>query len=148
MHQPPGLTTQFDLISHLPHEYDEPLIAFLEGRGLTRGYSNYWVAFRLAYLTHERIVLSAALPYKADLSYNPADRRYPPYDEAVAHAAPQQIAYITSNLPALDARIRACLRAHGVRFAETRIGPYRVFYGFSAHVLPQALGIYEERGCG
>ncbi len=148
LHQPPGLTTQFDLISDLPHEYDDPLIAFLEARGLTRGYSNYWVAFRLAYLTHERIVLSAALPYKADLSYNPADRRYPPYDEAVARAEAVQIAYITSNLPALDARIRACLRARGVHFAETQIGPYRVFYNFSAHIPPQALGIFQERGCG
>ena len=148
LQQPPGITTQFDLISDLPHEYDEPLIDFLEQRGLTRGYSNYWVAFRLAYLTHERIVLSAALPYKADLSYNPADRRYPPYDEAVAQADPAHLVYITSNLPTLDARIRACLRAHGVRFAETRIGPYRVFYRLSAHLPPQALGLYEEQGCG
>lgn len=68
---PPGLTTQFDLISHIPNDHDAELLAFLDENQLQNGYTNYWVSFRLAYLSNERMQYRAALPYKEDLSYNP-----------------------------------------------------------------------------
>ncbi|MBL8153246.1 MAG: glycosyltransferase family 39 protein, partial [Anaerolineae bacterium] len=40
--QPPGFTTQFDPISHLPNDFDAELIDFLEANDLQHGYTNYW----------------------------------------------------------------------------------------------------------
>ncbi len=125
---PTGITTQFDLVSHLPNTHDAELIAFLDDQGVYHGYTNYWVAFRLAFLSGERMQFSAALPYKRDLSYNAADNRYHPYLEATEQA--ERIAYITTNLPELDAQLEADWAAQGVTYQETRIGVFRVFYDF------------------
>ncbi|HHH40894.1 MAG TPA: hypothetical protein ENK56_02680 [Chloroflexi bacterium] len=139
LRQPPGITTQFDLISHLPHEYDEPLMAFLRTHNGTRGYSNYWVSFRLAFLSDEEIILTARLPYKATLSYTPLDNRYPLYDAMVA--ASPTVVYVTSNLPALDDLLRQRFRAVGVTWREHQIGPYRIFYDLSRRVSPEDLDL-------
>jgi 4-amino-4-deoxy-L-arabinose transferase-like glycosyltransferase len=125
---PPGFTTQFDLVSHLPNDQDTELIRFLDANGLYNGYTNYWVAFRLAFLTGEKMQYSAALPYKADLSYNAADNRYLPYVEATRAAS--RIAYITAHLPELDARLEAQFRAEGIRYQQERIGPFHIYYDF------------------
>ncbi len=135
---PPGLTTQFDLITHIPHEYDDDLIAFLDALGVDRGYSNYWVAFRFAFLTHERILFSPRLPYKVDLSYSYRDDRYPLYTEAVRVA--DRVVYVTSNLPDLDALIQERFDACGVAFRRQTIGPYTIFYDLSRPVTPEELG--------
>ncbi len=137
LRDPPGLTTQFDLISHLPHEYDAHLIRFLDSVGADRGYSNYWVSYRLAFLTRERLIFTPRLPYKADLSYTFADERYRPYAEAVAAA--DRVAYVTSNLPALDEFLRGRFAALGVRYAERAVGPYTVFYDLSRPVRPDEI---------
>ncbi len=129
-----GLTTQFDLVSHLPNDHDADLIAFLDAQGIKHGYTNYWVAFRLAFLSGERMQFSAALPYKHDLSYNAADNRYPPYVEATERA--EHIAYITSNLPELDARLEADWAALGITYEEARVGVFHAYYGF-APVMPR-----------
>ena len=39
---------------------------FLEAEGLERGYSNYWVSYRIAFLSGERLIFVPRLPYKAD----------------------------------------------------------------------------------
>jgi len=143
IHNPPGLTTQFDLISHLPHEYDAPLIDFLDSIGADRGYSNSWVTFRFAFLTHERIVFSPRLPYKADLSYTSLDDRYPPYSEAVAAA--DRVVYVTSNLPALDEVLRQRFTTLGVSYREGHIGPYTVFYDLTRHVTPEEIGPFDDQ---
>ncbi len=127
--QPPGFTTQFDPVSHLPNDHDAELIAFLEANDLTRGYTNYWIAFRLAFLSEETIQYSAALPYKDDLSYNPADNRYPPYRVAADQA--ERVAFITSGLPALDARLKAMFESEGLTYRQERIGPFEVYYDFA-----------------
>ncbi|MCZ7542501.1 MAG: glycosyltransferase family 39 protein [Anaerolineae bacterium] len=137
--QPPGITTQFDLISHIPHDHDDELMAFLHERNLTRGYASYWVAFRLAFLSQETIILRSALPYKADLTYNPADDRYPPYRDAVNGA--ETVVYITANNPILDDVIRQRMADHGVTFEERAIGPYRVFHDLSRRISPHELGL-------
>lgn len=140
IHQnPPGLTTQFDPSNRFDNTYDDELIAFLKEINCTRGYSNYFVAFRLAFLSHETIILSPKLPYKPDLSYNPADDRYPPYTSLVENA--QQIVYVTSIRPELDTLLAKRLALAGVSAKEKQIGPYHVFYSLSQRAGPDELGL-------
>jgi hypothetical protein len=115
------------------------LIDFLEGIGVTRGYSNYFVAFRIAFLSEEEIVLSSQLPYKPDLSYNPADDRYAPYTAEVDKA--DEVVYVTAIHPTLDDLLAQKLAASGTDFAEKEIGPYRVFFDLARKVTPQELGL-------
>lgn len=138
-HNPPGLTTQFDPISQLTPNHERELIDFLLAHGGERGYSNYWVTFPIAFLSDERVILSAEVPYKADLRYTPRDNRYAPYIEAVA-ASPTAV-YVTTNHPQLDALMRERLRGLGVTFKEHQIGSYHIFYDLSRKVLPDELGI-------
>jgi 4-amino-4-deoxy-L-arabinose transferase-like glycosyltransferase len=134
---PDRLTTQFDPITRWDNEHDAEVMDFLVANQLTRGYSNYWVSFRLAFLSREAIQYSAALPYKLDLSYNPADNRYLPYARATETAG--RVAYITTLHPALNERLRAAFAAQGVTFREKLIGPYAVFYDLSRVVRPEEL---------
>lgn len=138
---PPGLTTQFDPITRIPHDHDDALIAFLDGIGADRGYSNYWVAYRFAFLTGERILLVPKLPDKADLRTTDRYDRYPPYDAAVA--ASEEVVYVTSNHPLLDSVLRERFAAAGVAYAEHAIGPYTVFYDLSRPVRPDELGAFS-----
>ena len=140
---PPGLTTQFDLVSHIPHDHDDELIAFLDSIGVTRGYSNYWVTYRFAFLTHERIIMSPSLPYKLDMSYTYDDDRYPLYTEMVWEA--DRVVYITTNHPILDKAIRDRLEAVGVTYRERQIGPYHIFYDMSRNVSPLSLAPFGAR---
>jgi 4-amino-4-deoxy-L-arabinose transferase-like glycosyltransferase len=124
-----GMTTQFDLATHIPNDDDAALIAFLRENDLRRGYSHYWVTFRLAFLSDEELQFSAALPYKLNMSYTPLDNRYPLYQQA-ADAA-ERIAYITANNPALDEALRAAFTAAGVTWQTEQIGAYTVYYDFA-----------------
>lgn len=124
----PGLTTQFNLVTHIPANDDEALIAFLRENDLTRGYSTYWISFRMAFLSDEILQYSASLPYKPDLSYTPLDERYPPY-RAAADGSPR-VAIITANVPEVDALVVSQLEGAGVDWTETQIGPYRVYHDF------------------
>jgi 4-amino-4-deoxy-L-arabinose transferase-like glycosyltransferase len=139
---PPGLTTQFTQIAHIPHDHDDDLVAFLDSIGVDRGYSNFWVTFRFAFLTQERIILAPALPFKEDLSYTTRDNKYPPYME-MAHAA-DEVVYVTSNHPRLDEAMRERLAALGIRYREKSIGPYTVFYDLPRPVTPEELGPFGE----
>lgn len=123
-----GLTTQFDLISHIPNHHDAALIAFLDEHGLYHGYTNYWVAFRLAFLSGERMQFRAALPYKENLSYNAADERYEPYVQATDAA--ERVAYITTKLPELDQGLQASFEQQGLTYQTERIGLFTIYYDF------------------
>ena len=142
IHNPPGLTKQFDPISQIPEDHDAKLIAFLDSIHADRGYSNYWVTFRFAFLTDDRILFSPRLPYKADLSYTYGDDRYPPYSNAVDAA--KQAVYVTSNLPALDQQIGQRLAKLKVTYQQKQIGPYTVFYNLSRKVTPDDLGAFGK----
>jgi hypothetical protein len=139
---PPGITTQFDPITWIDHTRDQELIDFLLEQGETRGYTNYWVQTPIAFLSHERILSAAALPYHLNLGYTPRDDRYPPYTQAVAQA--DRAFYITTNQPALDALIRERLKALGVTFQEHAIGNYHIFYGLARKVEPEELRLTER----
>jgi hypothetical protein len=128
--QPVGLTTQFNLITHLSNEHDDDLIAFLDAQRLHHGFTHYWIAFRLAFLSQERLQYSASLPYKQDLTYTLLDERYPPYRETTLAAveAGEPVAFITANVPELDAQVVAELEAAAVRYRTRQIGPFTVYY--------------------
>jgi hypothetical protein len=131
---PPGLTTQFNLETHIPNDDDAALIAFLDEHGLYHGYTNYWIAFRLAFLSGDRMQYSAALPYKTDLSYTRFDNRYAPYVTATENAPPEQIAYVTANVAAIKAALETSFGAQGVTYQYAQVGVYHVYYDFAPHV--------------
>lgn len=139
---PPGITTQFEAITQVDHRYDAELISFLRTHGGTRGYGNYWVAYPIAFLSHEEIILPPCLPYKADMRYTSRDDRYKPYREWVA--ASPDVVYVTTNHPALDALLSGRFQALGVGFREAQIGSFHVFYGLSRPVAPRELGPWCE----
>ena len=139
---PPGLTTQFTQIAHIPHDYDEALITFLDSIHVDRGYSNFWVTFRFAFLTQERIILAPALPFKEDLSYTTRDNKYPPY-MAMAREA-DEVVYVTSNHPRLDEAMRDRFAELGINFREEAVGPFTVFYDLPYPITPQELGPFGE----
>src|SRR5690606_7006654 len=126
---PPGITTQFDVLAQIDHRHMPALMQFLREHGETRGYSNYWVAFPLAFASGEELIFAPRLPYHIDQRYSPRDNRYPPYLEAVE--ASERAAYITTHNPVLDERLRAALAAAEVTYEETLIGDYRIFYALS-----------------
>jgi hypothetical protein len=126
----PGLTTQFNLQTHIPNTHDAALIAFLDRNGLAHGYTNYWIAFRLAFLSQERLIYRAVLPYKIDLTYTPRDERYAPYTAAVddAAAAGLPLAYITANVPEVERLLEARFAAEGAACQRETVGPYTVYH--------------------
>ena len=137
----PHLTTQFYTPAMVNHEYDQELITFLEQEDLPCGYSNYWVAYPLAFRTQEKIIYIPALPYHTDLSYTQRDDRYAPYDDFVANCrAPS---YITTNNAALDAVLQAYFVENQVAYQYREIGDYHIYYHLSEDVRPDAFEFYR-----
>lgn len=122
-----GLTTQFNVVEHLPADSDAELINFLRAHELTAGYSSYWAAFRLAFLSGGDITFSAALPPRDDLDWTPFYERIPAF-RAAADAAPP--VFLTANTPALDAELARIFSEAGVTYSTVNIGVYRVYYAF------------------
>ncbi len=136
---PPGLTTQFDAVAQVNQRDLPALMAFLRAQGETRGYTNYWVEFPLAYLSDEELIYEARLPYHLDFRYTPRDNRYPPYAQVVADSL--RVAYITTRHPPLEERLRTGLTQLGVAFQEQQIGDFHIFYALSRKVVPEELGL-------
>jgi hypothetical protein len=136
---PPGLTTQFNEVTQIDQRDLGALMAFLRAQGETRGYTNYWVAYPLAFLSDEELIYEPRLPYHLDFRYTPRDNRYLPYARAVAASA--RAAYITTRHPALDERLRAGLSGLGVTFSEKWLGDFHVFYALSRKVRPEEMGL-------
>ena len=135
---PPGFTTQFDAVTRIDHRYDGALISFLEERGEYTGYTNYWVAYPLAFLSQERLIYVPQLPYHLDFRYTARYDRYSAFGRAVATSPTS--AYITVRHPDLDAFLRRALALRGISWQETQIGDYQVFYDLSEKVSPSDLG--------
>lgn len=129
---PARLTTQFYPVTQIDHRRDEELIEFLRLHGVTRGYTNYWVAYPLAFLSHEELIFTPRLPYHTDFRYTERDDRFPLYREAV-EVAPD-LAYITTHHPALDARLQEEFDRLGIAWEEAQIGDYQIFYRLSRKV--------------
>ncbi len=139
---PPGITTQFYKVAQVDQRDLPAVIDFLQEHGETRGYSNYWVSFPMAFLSGEQLIYTASLPYHEDFRYTPRDNRYAPYTEAVA--ASERVAYITTNHPALDEYLRARLVELEITFGEQKIGDFQIFYNLSRRVTPDELRIYPK----
>ncbi len=134
----PGFTTQFNLDTHIPNDQDAALITFLDEHGITRGYSQYWISLRLAFLTGERVQLSAALPYLPSLRYTPMDERYPAY-RAAADAAENPaliIAETSPNVAVITEALEAWLDANTITCTQAEVGMYRVYYACTSAPRP------------
>ncbi|MFM8320086.1 MAG: hypothetical protein ACKOC5_04140 [Chloroflexota bacterium] len=135
---PPGITTQFYAPSQVDMRAIGELERFLRANDERFGYTNYWTAYPLAFLSGEDLIYTPRLPYHLDFSHTERDNRYAPYNARVA-AAPHP-AYITTNFPELDARLRQGLAALGVSWQEAQIGDFQVFYRLSRAVTAEELG--------
>jgi len=140
---PPGLTTQFDVVTQLDHRYMPALISFLKQQNETRGYTNYWVAYPMAFLSDEEVIFVPRLPYHHDLRYTPRDDRYSAYTELVNTS--QRIAYITTNNPALDDYLVKKFKELSMSWQEEYIGDYHIYYNLSQVLHPQDIGLGDLR---
>jgi len=136
---PPGLSTQFNHITQVDHRDMDELIEFLRTNGETRGYTNYWVAYPLAFLSQEELIFIPRLPYHEDMRYTARDDRYAPYREAVTESP--RAAYITTHHPGLNEYLRTAFLAQGITWRETQIGDYFVFYDLSEKITPEEIGL-------
>jgi hypothetical protein len=134
---PPGITTQFDPVAQLDQRDLPQVIAFLRAHGETRGYTNYWVSFPLAFQSGEELIFTARLPYHPDLRYTSRDDRYPPYDDLVDAAG--HVAYITTKNPALDSLLSTAFADRGIRYQVEQIGDFRIYYNLSAPLRPEQI---------
>jgi len=135
----PGITTQFDSVTQIDHRQMDALIGFLRDKGETRGFTNYWIAYPLAFQSHEELIFIPRLPYHQDFRYTSRDDRYAPYDLTVERAA--RVAYITAKHPALDRFLRDRFDKKGLSWKEEQIGDYHVFYHLSRKINPQEIGL-------
>ncbi len=137
---PPGITTQFDSIAQVDHSYLPELIKFLDAEGESTGYTNYWVAYPLAFLSGEQLIFTPSLPYHQDFRYADRDDRYAPYGEAVAQSPSR--AFITTHFPELNQILSESLLQREIEFEVTEIGPYTVIHALSEPIGPDQLGVY------
>lgn len=138
---PPGLTTQFDPVAQVDHNHMETLMTFLREKGETRGYTNYWVAYPLAFHSNEELIFVPRLPYHTDFRYTDRDDRYQPYQEMVTDA--ERVAYITTHNPPLDEYLHERFYSLELTWKEADIGDYHLYYELSRPVRPGEIGLGE-----
>ncbi|MEW6502928.1 MAG: hypothetical protein AB1457_03070 [Chloroflexota bacterium] len=126
---PPGLTTQFYPPARVDMRHLPEVIEFLRETGEIRGYSNYWVAYPMAFLTNEEIIFSPRLPYHPDLRYTRRDDRYPIYTKVVDQS--NKVALITTRNPALDEKLQNFLQERRILWNEKQIGDFIIYYNLS-----------------
>jgi hypothetical protein len=136
---PPGLTTQFDQVTRIDQRDLEELMAFLKDQGISRGYTNYWVAYPLAFLSREELIFIPRLPYHQDFRYTARDDRYPLYTDLVEDS--EQVAYITTNNPDLDRYLREMFAEKEISWKEWTMGDYQVFYGLTKPIRVSEIGL-------
>ena len=135
---PNRMTTQFDPVAQVDHSQIEALVEFLQRQGETRGYTNYWVSYPLAFYSEEQLIFYPALPYHHDFRYTSRDNRYPDYQTIVLQSP--RIAFITTNHPPLDDALRESLEKLAITWDEANIGDYVIFYNLSEHIDIEAVG--------
>ncbi len=141
-HTSPGLSTQFNAVGQIDTRALPALMRFLREHGETRGYSNYWVSYPLAFESGEELIFAPLLPYHLDFRYTPRDNRYPAYADLAA--ASPRAAYITTNHPKLDEHLREIFASLEITYQEAQIGDYQIFYALSRKVTPDELELRPE----
>lgn len=134
---PPGLTAQMNPAFWFGNEHDQALIDFVAAQG-GLGYSHHWISYKIAFLSDERVILAAYLPYRADLAWLPLDDRYAPYGAAVAGG--QRRVYVTHREPNLENYLQTTFKERDIAYQIKDIGPYRVYYNLSGLITPQEMG--------
>lgn len=129
-----GLTTQFSLETHIPNTDDAALIQWLDEQNVHTGYTNYWIAFRLAFLSQEQFQFSATLPDRSNLEYTPAFERIPAY-RATADSS-HQVAYVTANVPEIEQGLEDWFKRENITYQVAQVGTYRIYYDFTP-VIPR-----------
>ena len=89
-----------------------PLIHLLDQRGITRARADYWVAFRVTFLTNERIIVAPT-----------TGNRYPAYRELVERSDRVATIYVSGS--ATERLQRTELLTRG--YTRIRAGPYIVY---------------------
>jgi hypothetical protein len=138
---PPGITTQFDKVAQVDMKDMDELVEFLEENQIKAGYTNYWVAYPLAFLSNEEIIFLPRLPYHEDFRYTARDDRYHPYHEFVEDS--NQPVYITTNHPGLNEYLRDEFSNVGLLWEEEALGDFQIFYNLSHPIHPDELGLGE-----
>jgi hypothetical protein len=141
-----GLTTQFDPVARINFSRFDDLIAFMKTNDIDRGYTNYWVAYTLAFRSQEEIIFTPRLPYHQDFRYTERDNRYPPYSEQVE--ASDRVAYIMTHHPDLEAALQRSLAEQGIDFKIAEFDPFTLIYDLSQPLRPDQLDlpIHQETG--
>ena len=137
----PGITTQFYAPAQVDQSRLHELKDFLIKNGEFRGYTNYWVAYPLNFISDERIIAVPALPYHLDFRFTSRDDRYPPYHQEVLSS--DKVFYITTKNPALDIYLEDEFKKENISFEYFEIGDYHIYYELSASITPENLGLYE-----
>lgn len=138
----PGITTQFDQTNQVEMADIGKLQEFLLAKNERNGYTNYWIAYPLAFLSGEELIYVPRLPYHQDLRYTSRDNRYPAYSTQVEKA--EKIAYITSLNPNLDQKMQAAFIENSISWKEEGIGDFRVYYDLSRVIRPEELGLSQK----
>jgi 4-amino-4-deoxy-L-arabinose transferase-like glycosyltransferase len=137
-----GLTTQFAPNTSYDAGELADLIGFLHDHDLTTGYTDYWTAYPLDFMTGEELTFIPRLPYHENLSYTVRDDRYAAYTAKVYNAG--RNVYITRNNPALDDYLVDAFGRAGVDWEEANVGRYHIYYQLSKYVTPEELGLGQN----
>jgi 4-amino-4-deoxy-L-arabinose transferase-like glycosyltransferase len=100
-----------------------PIIQALEERGLTDVYASYWLAYRLAFESGEKIRAASFGSARTD--------RYPPYAVEVARSRNPAVILTGSEADAFA----LYLEKSGAHADRLRVGPYVVFWNLPANVV-------------
>jgi hypothetical protein len=90
-----------------------PLIRTLQQERIDAVWANYWIAYRLTFVSQEKIVAAAG-----------GDDRYPPYEQHVRRSPRTAWVYVAGSLA--DQRFTAALEQQGVAYRSLRPGKFAV----------------------
>jgi MFS family permease len=138
----PYITTQFYSPAQVDHSRINELQQFLINEEEYYGFSNYWISYPLAFVSHEKIICIPKLPYHQDLRYTERDNRIKKYNTLIENV--DSYFYITSNNPKLDDLLVTAFQENQINYLLKPINDYHIFYNLSRKITPEELGITNE----
>jgi hypothetical protein len=136
---PAGITTQFAPDTEIDHAGLQQVAQFLSEHHLQTGFTDYWIAYPLAFETNEQAIFIPRLPYHHDFSYTLRDDRYSPYTQKVYSSSGNS--YITYHNPDLDTVLEKGFSGKGIPWQKGTVGDYSIYYRLSSDVIPEDLGL-------